>query len=176
MNVLSRLLQWTIGLILVGLFCVAANLFVLGPAQDWWHRADRQRLEALKDELDAERQVLDAEHAALEALADRIDRENAGLTSMQEEFRRIEVSNPRGIPPKAYRIYSRLVDDYNSRLRPYNEQVGDLRRRAAAYDEAVVRFNVRVEEANRLAKVVGTKWYLIPVPGRGRQSSAARSP
>jgi hypothetical protein len=173
MSVVVRAIQWIIGFALTVVICIVLNTFLLTPAQDWWHKGEKQQLDTLTAELSAARPALEAEVKTLREKADLLDREQAELTSLKQRAADIEKTYPAGIPRKIYRPYAAMVASHNSRVASYNKAARDFNTMKDQYNAAIVDFNRKVQQANELAQAIGTRWYLVPVPAFGRGGGEA---
>lgn len=159
---MRRLKRWLFILGGLAVGYVALNAALIG-GHAWRHRDDRARLEALAQQLEAERTEIERMEAQLGTLDASLERTEAGIQQLGLWIRNVEARYPDGVPSSLYGQYSTTVDRYNGMIREYNATVAQYQTLGPGYSARVDAFNRQVEEANTLAVRVGDVPHLLPV-------------
>ncbi len=132
-----------IAIVLVfGLF----NLIIVG-GQKAFSSGDEARFNTLKSEIESEKVTLDAKSTQIDSMGVDLDAMESRLKSYEAAGQRLA---------------------YNSIVNPYNNALAAYRAEAEAYNASLPAYNAKVDEANELAKSVGSTWYIVPGGRRGR--------
>jgi len=118
------------------------NLVFVG-GQEALHHGDQSRLDTLKTELTTEK-------AQLESLSATITSEESYLTTTGKQMDTYKANGQ-------ISAYNSLVDPYNS---TYDAYVANINQ----YNASLPSYNAKAEEANKLAKNIGSTYYIVPLP------------
>lgn len=138
----TKIFVWIVGIIFIALVYGIIN-FVFVGAQSLYHSKDNAKLEVIKSDLDEKLKNI---------------RNQEGILKAQENFldktkRTIDITTD--------------VDDHNNLVDKYNVEISLYRANYSRYSQDLESYNLNVNEANKLAKEVGTTWYVVPIP-RGK--------
>lgn len=174
---MSRVVSLLISLLMVAAATLLVNVLLYLPQEAWY----RYRKSAVED-FERHMKVRWASFLATKATIDRLETQlRAALSRIRELRAKIEAIEAQyretGAPSDVYRYYSNLVAEHNrlvARVRPlvaeYNALVKEYNSQVDAYNEDVRQLNALI------ARVPTSRWYLIPLPGRGSSKIPARSP
>lgn len=138
----TKLKGWALSIVAIIIVYGLINLLLLG-GQSAFKSEDEKRFESLKSQIESEKALLDSQDA-------RITSEENDLLQLKQRMDSYKAFGNVG-------EYNHLVDQYNVQLASYTADIDN-------YNSKLPAFNSKVEEANNLAKSVGSTWYLVPIP------------
>lgn len=141
---LGKLPGWLRGLVLLVVLYGVGNLMLVG-GQKLWHHDDQVKLDNIKTSLASENTKINNLEAELKTLEIKIKRSESYINNVGQN------SND----------YNSLVDEHNAKIANYNVIYNE-------YKRGIDQYNLHVNEANELAKSIGSTWYVVPIPGGKR--------
>ena len=171
---LFRMGGWVIGLAAIALVFGAINLVLVG-GQWLWHHGDQAKLDLLKTELNSETTTISGVEAKLDGLKNEIREADEKGRKLKEWIDSVEQEFSAGIPEYLFATYKKAVKLFNESAAKHNESLSAYNAVYQGYSAQIDAHNRKVEQANTLAKSVGSTWYLVPVPGRRSGTHASHS-
>lgn len=142
--------------------CGLVNL-VLFAGQKLYHHNDEARLEQLKKELTSSGAALNTMEADLDGEQEALDEMDGRLQKMKVQIEAYE-KRKGGLDSAAYSKYSALVKEHNGLVDAYNAKLSEQKADVVEYKAKIAAHNGKVDEANQLAKKLGSYFYIMPIP------------
>jgi hypothetical protein len=140
-NSSPNIIGWVVGVVAIAIVYGLINLVLVG-GQKVWHSGDQKKLTQIQS-------ILDDEKKDLDRIEGELTSKNANLDKLEIDLK----ANKNGNIDR----YNKLVDEYNMKLGAYNQQYDDYKKRITSYND-------KVNEANSIAKKIGSTWYVVPIP------------
>jgi phage-related tail protein len=115
----------------------------------------QQRVLAIGEDLEVQRNGIDAAESKLDATNRSIDQAESRVHELDAQITAIERAHPGGIPASIEADYARLIEKHNYAVAEHNDLVARQRRLNGQYNVQVDRHNARVADANTYAAASG---------------------
>jgi hypothetical protein len=138
----TKIFVWIVGLIFIALVYGIVN-FVFVGAQSLYHSKDNAKLEFIKSDLDEKLKIIKQQEDNLRTQESFLDKTKKTINITTD------------------------TDDHNNLVDKYNVELALYKANYSRYSQDLESYNLKVNEANKLAEKVGTTWYVVPIP-RGK--------
>jgi len=154
-------------LIVLGLFGLVNMALYFG--QDFGRGTEKKELEELKAKLDQLKHEADTIEPNIRSAEKRVKTAKTLVNQCKANIAEFESQAVDGsLPPEVYSQYALTVDNCNTPVRDSNSLVSSYNSLYDQYDQVIQAHNTLVPRTNELAKSLGTRYYIIPVPSLRR--------
>ncbi len=115
----------------------------------------QQKVLAIGDDLEVQRNGIDAAESKLDATNRSIDQAESRVHELDARITAVERAHPAGIPASIEADYARLIEEHNYAVAEHNDLVARQRRLNYGYNVQVDRHNASVADANAYAAASG---------------------
>lgn len=156
---MARLLSYIVGLIVI----FGLGNILLHYGQEWYHRADQKELDSIKIKLNNLKNEIDTMESKIKAKNTELENKYKSIQKCKSIIKQYEIIG-NSMTDMEYENYENTLTICNENIDEYNIEFTNVNSAYDSYKENIDTYNSLIPKANELAKKVGSKWYIVPIP------------